>query len=100
MLLCHRVSDDLWGVPGGHVERGESRRSAALRELWEETGYDGELTELRRVRASEKFVLYFALVPREFSPTLNEEHDRCGWFHLEKHPRQLHHGLDGVFEPG
>jgi nucleoside triphosphatase len=100
VLLCHRVKDDLWGVPGGHVERGESRRRAALRELSEETGYEGELSELQRVRSSERFVLYFALVPSEFSPVLNEEHDRCGWFDIEGHPQSLHQGLGGVLEVG
>jgi len=44
VLLLKRSSEvtepGVWGVPGGKVDRGESERSAAVRELEEETGYD------------------------------------------------------------
>jgi 8-oxo-dGTP diphosphatase len=35
-----------WSIPGGKIEWGESARAAALRELKEETGLDGELVGL------------------------------------------------------
>jgi 8-oxo-dGTP pyrophosphatase MutT (NUDIX family) len=37
-LLLFRMTDDIWFTPGGGVERSESPREAAARELWEETG--------------------------------------------------------------
>lgn len=35
----------LWNIPAGHVDKGESIKSAAIREVKEETGYDVELLE-------------------------------------------------------
>ena len=33
----------LWNIPAGHVDKGESIKDAAIREVKEETGYDVEL---------------------------------------------------------
>ncbi|MCT4596310.1 MAG: NUDIX domain-containing protein [Vallitalea sp.] len=38
VLLHHRSDNDLWGVPGGIIELGESVEDAAKREVYEETG--------------------------------------------------------------
>lgn len=35
----------LWNIPAGHVDKGESIKAAAVREVKEETGYDVELSE-------------------------------------------------------
>ncbi|WP_078307375.1 MULTISPECIES: NUDIX domain-containing protein [unclassified Mycobacterium] len=40
----------MWSVPGGWIERGESPESAAIREVWEETGV--RITHPRAVGAT------------------------------------------------
>lgn len=44
ILLLHRQEaksqGNLWGIPGGKLDRGETPLRAALREAKEETGYD------------------------------------------------------------
>jgi ADP-ribose pyrophosphatase len=34
----HPPAEDLWAIPGGSVEIGETLQQAAEREIWEETG--------------------------------------------------------------
>jgi 8-oxo-dGTP pyrophosphatase MutT (NUDIX family) len=43
VLLACRRDDGTWGIPGGHVELGESIADAARREFREETGLAVEL---------------------------------------------------------
>ncbi len=42
----NHVSPGKYGVPGGFVELNETTKDAALRELKEETGYEGKITRL------------------------------------------------------
>ncbi|MBA3235327.1 MAG: NUDIX domain-containing protein [Chloroflexi bacterium] len=50
VLLCHIApsvgAGDLWTLPGGGLEFGESPGCAVIRELDEETGYRGEVERL------------------------------------------------------
>lgn len=46
VLLIHRTDNDLWALPGGGVDVGESAPDAAVRETKEETGFDIEVTGL------------------------------------------------------
>lgn len=44
ILLVHKTDNDLWALPGGGHEAGESIAETAVREVWEETGVDVEIT--------------------------------------------------------
>jgi ADP-ribose pyrophosphatase YjhB (NUDIX family) len=46
ILLMQRRDNGMWGLPGGHVDPGESVAQAAQREVLEETGWRIELGRL------------------------------------------------------
>lgn len=46
VLLTKREDFEVWCLPGGHVDDGESLATAARREVIEETGLEVELTRL------------------------------------------------------
>ena len=48
--LAPRVStNELWTLPGGGIDHGESPRDGVVREVWEETGLRAEVAETARV---------------------------------------------------
>ena len=44
ILMIHKVDNDLWALPGGGHDVGESISDTVVREVKEETGYDVEVT--------------------------------------------------------
>lgn len=46
VLLQRRADDGTWGIPGGHIEIGESAAQAVVREVKEETGLDVKIVRL------------------------------------------------------
>lgn len=53
ILLVKRTGDLLesgkWGLPGGYLDRDETAGEGAIRELREETGWEGEIVSLFRI---------------------------------------------------
>ena len=59
-LLLHRRSDnELWSIPGGRIEVGESVREAAVREVREETGIEAEPVRLVGVYSDPRAVVAY-----------------------------------------
>lgn len=87
-----------YGVPGGHLEFGESLVAAAKRELLEETGLIAEdiefVTVINQPRtASQQHYIQFVFICKKFHGQLqNLEHDKCEgweWFDLEELPENI-----------
>lgn len=91
ILLVKRASPHRFGkftIPGGFLGRDENVEQATLRELKEETGYDGEIVFLFRIKDNPKRpkedrqnvdFLYIVNVTGG-KPTLNREVSEIKWF--------------------
>lgn len=69
ILLHRRRDNDLWALPGGVMEFGESIAETAVREVHEETGYDVEPLYVIGVYSDPKHVFAYTdgEVRQEFS---------------------------------
>ena len=47
----HLLEGGKWGLPGGFLDRDESLSDGVLRELREETGWDGQVSALLRINS-------------------------------------------------
>ena len=91
VLMCHRHPDrkwypDIWDLPGGHIEDGETGEQALVRELEEELGIvvDVDALEPSCSLAPEAGLVVHVWVVRSWSGELvnraQDEHDVIGWF--------------------
>jgi 8-oxo-dGTP diphosphatase len=104
VLLVHRSPNkraypNIWDLPGGHIEAGESELGALTRELQEELGVQiatGSASHLCRLTAgpAEEPALLSAWLVRDWQGTpanvAPEEHDDIGWLGLEELPPLAH----------
>lgn len=90
---------DMWGLPGGKVEPGETVSKGLLREIEEELGgtiRDYKLYPIEKFTSENgKFCYHTFLIPveDEFVPELNHEHKGYAWCKIEDHPKPLHPGV-------
>lgn len=94
-----RAHPNIWDLPGGCVEDGESEFAALRRELSEELGVYVDTTSashLYRIAAGtpDEPALLSAWLIREWRGTASnrapEEHDDIGWFRPDQFPSPAH----------
>ena len=85
VAVIHRPKYMDWSLPKGKLEKGESFKQAALREVHEETGFECEaLSELPPVtyldrKARSKLVRYWLMVPGKGGFEPHDEVDEIRW---------------------
>jgi 8-oxo-dGTP pyrophosphatase MutT (NUDIX family) len=60
LLVCKHADRNIWVTPGGLIEPGEHPADAAVRETWEETGLNVELTGILGVYGGPELIVDYA----------------------------------------
>ena len=101
ILLCRIapsiLAGEVWTLPGGGLEFGEPPEAAVIRELAEESGYDGEVMALADVSNrlfddpdqpgrlhAIRIVYRVGITGGELRDEVDGSTDTCGWFTAEE----------------
>ena len=97
ILLAKRREDGIWTNPGGHPEKGESPRQAAIREVKEETNIDITINDLNpmflQTASDGKPVHVYYTIIDEFKQNISTKNDpdnevpNWKWFEFDKLPK-------------
>lgn len=103
VAIVHRPRYDDWTLPKGKNEPGEDDHTAALREVWEETGHTGEIERDlgtieymvdRRGTPMPKVVRYFVMRDQGGSFEPGAEVDELRWLDRAAARELLSYGRD------
>lgn len=89
VLLCHRRDHNLWNLPGGGLELGETPWDGVIREVNEETGLTVEVKTLCGVYSKpEKNEIVFSFICEivDGNITLTDEADQIEYFAVSELP--------------
>jgi len=96
LLLVKRAGDILetgkWSIPSGYLERDESAAQGMLRELKEETGWEGEIISLFRINTNpnrphedlQNVAIEFLIKPIRKTGEPDHESSKVEWIPIEK----------------
>lgn len=96
LLLEKRAADLLeggkWALPGGFLDRNETAGQGALRELKEETGWEGEVISLFRINSNpqrpkedrQNVVFEFIIKPKRKVSLPDNEVSKVEWIPINK----------------
>lgn len=59
LLMVHRTDNNLWALPGGTLELGESVATTAIREVKEETGIDISVSGLVGIYSDPRHIIAY-----------------------------------------
>ncbi len=100
LLLVQGTESSSWSFPRGKISKDESDVECAVREMYEETGFDAspyvdeeEYAE-RRIRGKNYKIFFCSGIPEdtEFKPVARNEIRRIKWFELSKLEKDVKHG--------
>jgi 8-oxo-dGTP diphosphatase len=92
VLVCHRRDLDLWEMPGGGVEDGETPWEAVVREVAEETGLRVAVERLAGVywqRRRGVLVMQFQCHPVSGVPGPSNEADEVRFVRVDELPKRM-----------
>jgi 8-oxo-dGTP diphosphatase len=90
----HLLEGDKWGLPGGFLDRDESLSDGILRELREETGWEGQVSALLRINSRpdrpgedrENVAFDFVVTPLRRVGEPDEESSAVEWVPIDRLP--------------
>lgn len=88
-MLCHRTDYDLWNLPGGRLEAGETPVAGVIREVREETGLSVAVERLSGVYRNPvrgDLVLSFVCCAVDGMLTASDETDRFAYVPIDALP--------------
>lgn len=81
-----------FGLPGGHLNEGETLEEAARREALEETGFDYK-GDLELIHDDGQFATFLAEKVEKFEPVICDESTGFVWTPADNPPQPLHPGI-------